>query len=146
IVIGYPPADDEVSIVVRATQGQAGDELPLDGVTPCLDRAAVISLQRLTALQRVDDQVVDYAVRLARATREHTGFAVGAGPRGALALVRGARAVALIDGRGYVTPDDVKRVALPALRHRVALAPDALLEGRTADDLLVDIVATVAAP
>ena len=59
------------------------------------------------------------------------GLAIGSGSRGALALVRGARAVALLEGRDYVTPDDVKSIALPALRHRVALAPDALLEGRT---------------
>jgi MoxR-like ATPase len=94
----------------------------------------------------VDQQVVDYAVRLVRATREHTSLAVGSGSRGALALVRGARAVALMDGRGYVTPDDVKRVALPALRHRVALAPDALLEGRRINDLLTEVLETVAAP
>ena len=113
---------------------------------PCLDRAAVCDLQQLAARQQVDDQVVDYAVRIVRATREQPSVAVGSGPRGALALVRGARAVALLDGRNYVTPDDIKRVALPALRHRIALAPDALLEGRTADDVLTDVVAAVSAP
>jgi MoxR-like ATPase len=81
-----------------------------------------------------------------RATREHVGLALGSGPRGALALVRGARAVALLDGRRYVTPDDVKRIAVPALRHRVALAPDALLEGRSVNSLLADVLETVPAP
>jgi MoxR-like ATPase len=81
-----------------------------------------------------------------RATREYPGLAIGSGSRGALALVRGARAAALLDGRGYVTPDDIKRIALPALRHRVALAPDALLEGRTANDILTEIVEKIAAP
>src|SRR5262249_34750763 len=103
-------------------------------------------LQQLAAHQRVEEQVVDYAVRLVRATRDHAGFAIGAGSRGALALVRGARAVALIEGRSYVTPDDIKRIALPALRHRVALAPDALLEGRTANELLSQLLNSVAAP
>jgi MoxR-like ATPase len=60
--------------------------------------------------------------------------------------VRGARAVALLDRRGFVTPDDVKRIALPSLRHRIALAPDALLEGRTTNDLLTEIIEAVAAP
>jgi MoxR-like ATPase len=60
--------------------------------------------------------------------------------------VRGARAVALLEGRSYATPDDVKRIALPSLRHRVALAPDALLEGRTTNDLLREVIDTVAAP
>ena len=100
----------------------------------------------LAAQQRIDRQVIDYAVRLARATRDYPGLAVGASPRGALALVRGGRAVAMLSGRDYVTPDDIKRIALPALRHRVALAPDALLEGRTANDLLAEVIETVAAP
>jgi MoxR-like ATPase len=146
INVGYPTSAEEVAVVVRVTTDQAGDELPLDPVRPCLDRAAVADLQRSAAKQRVDEQVVDYAVRLVRATREQTTIAMGSGPRGALALVRGARAVALLDGRNYVTPDDIKQVALPALRHRIALAPDALLEGRTADDVLADVIAMVAAP
>jgi MoxR-like ATPase len=85
-------------------------------------------------------------VRIVRATRETAGLALGAGSRGAIALVRGARAVALMDGRNYVTPDDVKKVALPCLRHRIALAPDALLEGRKPNELLAGIIETTAAP
>ena len=146
IEIGYPSAAEEVAVVVRSTEGQAGDQLPLWDVRPCLDGNAVTALQQVAARQRVDAQVVEYAVRLVRATREWTGLAMGAGSRGALALIRGARAVALMEGRGYVTPDDVKRIALPALRHRVALAPDALLEGRTPNNLLSDIVDAVPAP
>ena len=94
---------------MRATDGQAGDELPLADVKPCLDERRVSSLQQLAARQRVDEHVVDYAVRIVRATRDWPGLAIGSGSRGALALVRGARAVALLDGRDYVTPDDVKR-------------------------------------
>ena len=90
--------------------------------------------------------MIDYAVRIVRGTREWAGVAMGSGSRGALALVRGARAVALLDGRDYVTPDDINRIALPALRHRIALAPDALLEGRTTNDLLVEIIETTVAP
>jgi MoxR-like ATPase len=146
IEIGYPPAAEEIAVVVRATDGQAGDELPLANVRPCLDGAAVLALQQRAAQQRVDEQVIDYAVRIVRATREHPAFPTGRGSRGALALVRGARAIALLEGRAFATPDDVKQIALPSLRHRVALAPDALLEGRTANDLLTEIIETVAAP
>jgi MoxR-like ATPase len=146
IEIGYPTLAEEVGVVVRATTDQAGDELPLGGVTPVLDERLVADLQRLVARQRVDEQVVDYAVRIVRATREWPGLALGAGSRGALALVRGGRAVALMAGRNFVTPDDVKSIALPALRHRVALAPDASLEGRTPNDLLAAVVDSVAAP
>jgi MoxR-like ATPase len=146
IEIGYPSSDEEVAVVVRVTADQAGDELPLTNVKPCLDGSGVLHLQQLAARQRVDEQVVDYAVRIVRATRDHAAVAIGSGPRGALALVRGARAAALLEGRAYATPDDIKRIALPALRHRIALAPDALLEGRTANDVLSEVVNTVAAP
>jgi len=146
IQIGYPSAADEVAVVVRVTTDQAGDELPLSDVKPCLDASAVLELQQLAARVRVDEQVADYAVRLVRATRDYAGVAIGSGSRGALALVRGARAVALLDRRGFVTPDDVKRIALPSLRHRIALSPDALLEGRTTNDLLIEIIGAVAAP
>ena len=146
IEIGYPSNAEEVAVVVRATTDQAGDELPLANVKPCLDGDAVLDLQRLAAGQRVDEHVIDYAVRMVRATRDYAGLAVGSGSRGALALVRGGRAIALLDGRSYVTPDDIKRIALPALRHRVALAPDALLEGRTTNDLLNEVIDAVPAP
>ena len=146
VEIGYPSLAEEVGVVVRATDNQPGDELPLAGVTPVLNERLVLALQQLVARQRVDQQVIDYAVRIVRATREWPGLALGAGSRGALALVRGARAFALMGGRNFVTPDDVKRIALPALRHRVALAPDASLEGRTPNDLLSAIVESVAAP
>jgi len=146
IEIGYPSLADEVGVVIRATTDQAGDQLPLSKVVPVLNERAVTSLQTIAARQRVDQQVIDYAVRLARATRDWSGLAQGAGSRGALALVRGGRAVALLEGRNFVIPDDIKRVALPALRHRIALAPDALLEGRKADDLLSAVIENVPAP
>jgi MoxR-like ATPase len=146
IEIGYPPAAEEIGVVIRATSNQAGNELPLSRVEPCLDESGVVGLQQLAARQRVDDQVVDYAVRIARTTRDWPGLALGSGSRGAIALIRGARAAAMIDGRDYVTPDDVKRVALPALRHRIALAPDALLEGRVANDVLTEAIESVPAP
>jgi MoxR-like ATPase len=146
IEIGYPSLQDEVGVVIRATTDQAGDQLPLSKVVPILNERTVVQLQAIAARQRVDQQVIDYAVRLARATREWPGLAQGAGSRGPLALVRGARAVALLEGRNFVIPDDIKRVALPALRHRIALAPDALLEGRKPDDLLTAVIENTAAP
>jgi MoxR-like ATPase len=146
IEIDYPSVEDEAGVVIRATADQAGDQLPLSQVKPVLNERAVTSLQQITARQRVDRAVIDYAVRLARATREWSGIATGAGSRGAISLVRGGRAVALAEGRSFVIPDDVKRIAIPALRHRIALAPDALLEGRKPDDLLAGVIDSVAAP
>jgi MoxR-like ATPase len=144
--IGYPAAADESAIVARATLGQAGDRLPLDGLQALFDGPALLALQASVAAVRVDPQVLDYAVRLARATRGAPGLAMGAGTRGAIALVRAARATAHLQGRDYATPDDVKRFVLPALRHRVALAPDAQLEGREVDELLQALADAVEAP
>jgi len=146
ISMPYPDADEEARVVRHATLNQAGDELPLADVQPVLDVQAVRELQALAAQILVDEQVIDYATRIARATRDWPGISIGAGTRGALAMVRGARAAALLEGRDFVTPDDVRRVALPALRHRVALAPDALLEGRDADSTLAALLDAVPAP
>jgi len=146
IEIGYPTAEEEAAVVVRTTHNTSGEQLPLANVKPVLSERAVLGLQQLAARQKVDAQVVAYAVRIARATREWPGIAVGAGSRGAIALVRAARVLGLMAGRSFATPDDVKRIALPALRHRIALTPDALLEGRTPADLLTALLETVTAP
>lgn len=146
INITYPSVQEEVDVVRRTTANQTGQQLPLEHVQPCLSERAVLSLQQIAARQRVDDSVIDYAVRIVRATREWPGIAIGAGSRGAIALVRAARVVALMSDRDFVTPDDIKRISLPALRHRIALAPDALLEGRTTRDILSAVVDSVSAP
>jgi MoxR-like ATPase len=146
IEIGYPAQAEEVAIVVRTTQARAGDELPLGEVAECIDGHALLALQQLASQVHVDERVIDYAVRIVRSTRGGLGLAAGAGPRGAIALLRAARAAALLDARDFATPDDIKRCALPVLRHRVLLAPDAQLEGRRVDELLVALFETVVAP
>jgi MoxR-like ATPase len=146
IVMSYPTAAEEIDIVVRTTTGQSGDQLPLSGVNPVLNEHAVLALQSLTARQRVDPAVVDYAVRIARATREWPGIAMGSGSRGPIALVRAAKALALMDARSFVVPDDIKAVAPGVLRHRIVLSADAQLDGRKIDDQLHDILQATAAP
>jgi len=146
INMGYPSAEEETAIVRASTEGQAGNLLPLDALEPRMEQRHVQSLQRMAGYLRADAKVLDYAVRIARVTRQWPGLSAGAGPRGAIALVRTARACALLQGRDFVTPDDVKRHALAALRHRVLLAPDAQLEGRSADDLLRAAMDSVQAP
>jgi MoxR-like ATPase len=142
----YPTLNEEIDLVRRTTTDQTGDQLPLDEVTPVLNERAILALQHLVARQRVDPAVVDYAVRIARATRDWPGIAVGSGSRGPIALVRAAKAAALMAARSFVLPDDVKQVALAALRHRIALSSDALLDGRQADELLAAILDATAAP
>ncbi len=142
----YPSQSEEVDIVLRTTTDQSGDELPLSNVSPVLTDRAVLGMQQLVSRQRVDRAVIDYAVRIARATREWPGLSMGSGSRGPIALVRAAKAVALMAARSFVLPDDVKSVALPVLRHRVALSADAQLDGRRLDDLLLAILEATAAP
>jgi MoxR-like ATPase len=146
IDMAYPTQAEEVALVTRTTTDQAGDQLPLSGVAPVLDERAVLALQNVVSRQRVDESVIDYAVRIARATRDWPGIAVGAGSRGPIALIRAAKAIALMAARPFVIPDDVKSIAPAALRHRIMISADAQLDGRRADDLLREILEATAAP
>ena len=144
--IDYPSQADEVALVRHVTDGKIGDKLNVEPIAPLLKASTVVTLQAIAAALRTDDAVIDYAIRLVRATRNWAGVAAGAGPRGGISLMRAARAAALIDGRDFVTPDDVKRMALPALRHRIRPSPELELEGRDADAILTGIVEKIEAP
>jgi MoxR-like ATPase len=146
IRIDYPPVAEEIRLVSQVTTGRVGERLQVDAVQTLIDPPAVLALQSTAAAVRVDDKVLEYAVNLVRATRTWAGAAIGAGPRGGIALVRAARAAALLAGREFVTPDDVKAMALPALRHRVSPTPELEIEGHTSDDLLRAVLERVAAP
>ena len=144
--IGYPSEAEEIALLDMVTRLRVGDGLEVAQVATLIKPDTVLALQQLVARIRVDASVSAYAVRLVRATRDWPGIAVGAGPRGSIALVRLARALALMAGRGYVTPDDLKTAALPVLRHRVALAPESELDGVDSDDLLARLIDQIAAP
>ena len=144
--IDYPSPAEEAAMVRQVTDGKIGDRLNVEQVATLLKPETVVLLQRIAASLRVDDAVLDYAIRLVRATRTWAGVVAGAGPRGSISLVRAARAAALLDGRDFVTPDDVKRMALPALRHRIAPSPELELEGRDTDGILKGLLEKIEAP
>jgi MoxR-like ATPase len=144
--IDYPSHGEEVALTRAVTSGKSGDKLSVEMVETLVKPATVQGLQQFGAFIDVDEQVLDYAVRLARKTREFPGIAAGAGPRGAIALVRAARGYALLEGRAFATPDDVKRSALPALRHRIAASPELEIEGRGSDSLIAALLEQVPAP
>ncbi|MFN9707989.1 MAG: AAA family ATPase [Burkholderiales bacterium] len=146
IQIHYPSLSEEADIVQQATLNLTGDQLPLGSLAPKLDEKTVLQIQKMAALVHVETQVADYAVRIVRTTREWPGLSHGAGPRGAIALVRAARAAALMQGRDFITPDDIKTQVLPTLRHRVILSPDAQLEGHGVDEILSAALNRVNAP
>ncbi len=146
VLIDYPQKEDEQRIVEVVTGGLIGDGLNVDAVTEIMTTDEVRHAQQVAASAHVDAAVMDYAVRVTRETRESSGIRLGAGPRGAIALVRAARAAALVAGRDFVTPDDIRRVAVPALRHRIALAPELEIEAYRPDDILQDVLEHVSAP
>jgi MoxR-like ATPase len=144
--IDYPSESEEQDMLQAVTRNRVGDGLDVAAVATLLKPDTVVALQQLVARIRVDDSVANYAVRLVRATRAWPGIAIGAGPRGSIALVRMARAMALLAGRDYVTPDDIKLAALPVLRHRIAISPESELDGLGSDELLAALVQQIAAP
>ena len=146
IRIAYPSATEESSMVRQVTERSTGADLQVEQIKSLIQPATVVALQNCVAHVAIESRVLDYAVAIVRATRETPGLACGASPRGSIALVRAGRARALMQGRGYVVPDDIKAVALPALRHRVTPAAEAEIEGLTADHLLTALLDSVPAP
>jgi len=141
INIDYPQAEDEVLIATRyALQSfneEPGDNRQLIDVTVAQQQCAAVE---------VDDKVAEYAVKLVRATRGSTLLRHGAGPRASIALLRCAKALALINGVGFITPDDVKTMVLPVLRHRVILSPEVEIDGLGVDQVLGNLLEKVDAP
>ena len=146
VLIDYPDQASESQIVSAVTTGHVGDSLNVDAVKAVMSPEDVTAAQAVVAATKVDPSVIDYAVRIARETRQASGIRMGAGPRGSISLVRAARAAAVVANRNFVTPDDVKKIAIPALRHRIALAPELEIEAYRPDDILGDILQQVDAP
>ncbi|MBI2313696.1 MAG: MoxR family ATPase [Betaproteobacteria bacterium] len=146
ILIKYPQEQEEQALVKQVTTGQVGDTLDVSAVATLVKPQTVQALQKIVSGVLVDDKVHEYAVRIARKTREWPGVAMGAGPRGGIAIIRASRAMALLAGRGFVTPSEVKKVAPACLRHRIALAPELEIEGQKPDDILSAILEKVDAP
>jgi MoxR-like ATPase len=146
VLIGYPSQADEARMVAEVSAGRTAAGFELSQVAQVLSADDIVAMQLGTAQVTLDDAVVQYAVRIAAATRKWPGIALGAGPRGSLALVRAARAQAVLMGRDFVTPDDIRDIAKPALRHRIALAPELQIEGQDPDQVLHALLAKVEAP
>jgi len=139
--IGYPSPEDEAAVVRRFL---AGDPLvELEPVTSPTELSAAIAETRRVFLGQA---TLDYLVALVRRTRERDEVELGASPRATLALARAAQARALLDGRGYVLPDDVQAVAVPVLAHRLTLAPRAALHGTTGESVVRAVLAEVPVP
>ena len=145
-ILDYPSRDEERAIVTRHGHRTVMPELADFGLEAVADAAALATARKAITALRLSDELIDYIVDIVRATRGHESLEFGASPRSANMIATASRAFAAMQGRDYVIPDDVKFIALPALRHRVVLAPGAEIEGLQADAVLRQILEQIPAP
>lgn len=141
IKLGYPSESEEERILLRFER-----EDPLSSLEAVLSAEELLQLKSLTETVNVEDSLGSYIVGIARATRHHAAIELGASPRATLALYKTARAFAAMNGRDYVIPDDVKRLAPHVLAHRLVLSSQVRLRGRSGEDLVSEILTSVAVP
>jgi len=146
VLIDFPGESEEADILRFATERRSAERLHIESVQCVVQPENLLRLQALAAHVRVDPEIGAYALRIVRATRDFPGIGVGASTRGAIALVRSARARALLDGRDFVTPDDIKQLAPAVLRHRIAPIAELAIEGRSSDELIADLLERIPAP
>jgi MoxR-like ATPase len=146
ILIGYPEQTAEIEIVSRWDAGFNSRHLEEIEIIPLEDRAAIQNCRAEIKQMRMESGIQKYIVEIIRKTRNHTAILYGASPRASVALLLCAKALAAIRGRGFPTPDDVRDVSLPVLRHRLALRTEAELDGATTDAVISDILKTVEVP
>jgi MoxR-like ATPase len=142
ISIGYPERGDEIEMLERRLE-RGVDDVELE---PVVDAATLIEMQRALEEVHVSDAISGYVVDIVTATRESRQLAVGASPRGSLALLKLSRAKAALAGRDFVTPEDVKAIAVPALAHRLMVRPELWVQRLRGDDVVAEALETVPTP
>ena len=146
LTMDLPNRDDEIAVLARHAQGFDPRDLAAAGVTAVAGAADLAAGRAAVERVAVHPQVLAYLVDVCRATRSSPAAALGVSPRGGTALLAASRAWAWLSGRDFVTPDDIKALARPALRHRIRLRPEAELDGATADGVVDGVLATVPVP
>lgn len=146
LTMELPGRDEEIEVIRRHSLGFDPQDLQAAGVRPVAGAAELEQARAEVSQVGVAPEILAYVVDLVRATRTAPSFQLGVSPRGATAILKSARAYAWLSGRSFVTPDDIKALALPTLRHRVALRPEAEMDGVSADHVLRSILATVPVP
>ncbi|HEY9328371.1 MAG TPA: MoxR family ATPase [Streptomyces sp.] len=146
LTVPLPSRDDEINVLARHADGFNPRDLHAAGIRPVAGPADLEAARIAVARTTVSPEIAGYVVDICRATRESPSLSLGASPRGATALLSTARAWAWLTGRDYVTPDDVKALALPTLRHRIQLRPEAEMEGVTPDSVITAVLAHVPVP
>lgn len=146
IRVDYPPHDAELTMLDNYARGFDAERPDAALPRPVLDADTLLALRSAADAVHVEPEVRSYIAAIVRATRDDPSITLGGSPRATVALFRAARANALLAGREFVTPDDVKDLAPAVLRHRILIAPELEVEGRSADDVLAQLLARVPAP
>lgn len=146
LTVPLPSRDDEINVLTRHANGFNPRDLQAAGIGPVAGPADLEAARNAVAKTTVSPEIAGYVVDICRATRDSPSLSLGVSPRGATALLSTARAWAWLTGRDYVTPDDVKALALPTLRHRIQLRPEAEMEGVTPDSVITAVLAHVPVP
>ncbi len=144
--IVYPDASSEEAIVKMITEGHVGDSFATEQIEAVASTKDILAMQKVATKISVDDSLYSYAVRLVQASRQWPGIRAGAGPRATIALIRCAKALVLLRGGNFVTPDDIKQIATPVLRHRISLSAELEIEGVKVTNVIHDILEQVEAP
>lgn len=146
VLIEYPPENIEIDVLRRHHGGFRPQSLEAAGIQPVVTSEQLAEMQAEVAAATVEDRIFAYIYQIVRATRQANDLLVGASPRAGIALLNGGKALAALRGRNFVIPDDVKDLALPVLRHRVILRPEAEVEGLTADRVLHSLIEAQVVP
>lgn len=140
VIVDYPSQEAEISVLRRHHAGFKPQHLEEAGIQPVITAEQLAQMQAEVQAVTVEDKVFDYIYAMVKTTRQSNDILVGASPRAGIALLNCSKAVAALRGRDYVIPDDVKELALPVLRHRVLLRPEAEVEGLTSDRVLKSLI------
>lgn len=146
LFIDYPTLEEEREILKAYRCGFTADRIQTADLKQIISIDDILAIKDYLKSITVDDKIIDYITQIVAATRSFNGIETGASPRGSIALFQTARIRALFDGRDFVTPDDVKDMVLPVLRHRIILEPEAEIEGGKADDYLIQIMEQIEVP
>lgn len=146
IIVDYPSREEEKSVLRNYHNGFRADRINEAGVNKVLNPADILMIREKVQAVLVEDAIFDYILAVVEGTRKNYNLTVGASPRASINLLLAGKVFAAMAGRGYVIPDDIKRLAAPVLRHRLVLKPEAEIEGLTADDVIRLILDSVEVP
>ncbi len=146
LIVGYPSPGAEKEVLLRHHKGLKIIDLDSQGVNKVCTGEDIVKCQEEAAKVEITEELINYIIKIITETRNHPYIDRGSSPRGSIALMQTSKAYALMVGRDFVIPEDIKRLALPTLRHRISLKPEVEIEGMSTDDVINNILSKVKVP